>query len=217
MEHTPITPPQPAYQLLITACSSFGPPAERCAWLHGFCLLTLRPGGAPVLAQARVATGERYSDDGPLIEALTRLLDPDAILVGLDLTAMLSKLGRLPIDASDQKPALALLARLETMITANSPIDLAMSSQARELVAKYAEQQQLGIAERLARGSAGALFGVTDNGNPAALELMMAETADACALALAQMKWGQPDMAALLHERMRWREKLLSRLSRTGN
>lgn len=216
MEHTTLTPPQPTYQLLITACSSFGPPAERCAWLHGFCLLTLRPGGALILAQARVATGERYSDDRPLIEALTRLLDTSAILVGLDLTAMLSRLGRLPIDASDQKPALALLERLETMIAANPPIDLAMSRQARELVAKHAEQQQLGAAERLKSGAAGALFGVIDNGNPAALELMMAETADACALALAEMKWGHPQLAALLHERMRWREKLLSRLSRTG-
>lgn len=217
MEHSPINPPQPTFQLLITACSSFGPPAERCAWLHGFCLLTLRPGGAPILAQARVATGERYSDDRPLIEALTRLLDPSATLVGLDLTAMLSRLSRLPIDASDQKPALALLERLETMIRANPPFDLAMSSQARALVAMHAQQQQLAVAERLAGGAAGALFGVIDNGNPAALELMMAETADVCALALAEMKWGQPQIAALLHEGMRWREKLLNRLSQMGN
>lgn len=217
MKHTPITPPQPAVQLLITACSAFGPPSERCAWLHGFCLLTLRPGGLPMLARAKVATGERYRDDRPLIEELTRLLDPEAILAGLDLTSMMSRLGRLPIDASDQSPALALLERLESMIGNEPPIDLALSAEARELVARHADQQQLGIAEHLGDGGVGVLFGVMDNGNPAALTLMMAETADACALALAEMKWGQPQLAALLLERMRWREKLLRRLSRTGD
>ncbi|HEX8402667.1 MAG TPA: hypothetical protein VF628_13305 [Allosphingosinicella sp.] len=217
MKHTPITSPQPAIQLLIIACSAFGPPPERCAWLHGFCILTLRPGSSPILVQARVATGERHSDDRPLIEKLMKLLDPDATLAGLDLTSMLGKLGRLPIDATDQAPALELLDRLETMIGANPPIDLALSAEARGHVARHAQKQQLGIAERIGDGSGSALFGIMDNANPAALALMMAETADTCALALAEMKWSQPRMAALLHERLRWRKKLLSRLSRAGD
>lgn len=217
MKHTPVTPPQPGIQLLIIAASAFGAPAERCAWLHGFCLLTLRPDRSPILAGAKVATGERYCDDGPLIGELTRLLDPNAILAGPDLTSMLSKLGRLAIDAADQRPALKLLAKLETMIEANPPIDLAVSAEARGHVARHARDQQLGIAERISVGNGDALFEILDNGNPAALSLMMAETAEACALALAEMKWGQPQMAALLHERMKWREKFLSRLSRIGD
>ena len=217
MKHTPITPPQPPIQLLIIACSAFGSPPGRCAWLHGFCLLTLRPGRLPILAQARVATGEHHCDDRPLIKELTRLLDPNATLAGLDLTSMLGKLGRLPIDATDQSPALELLDRLETMIAASPPIDLALSAETRGHVARHAHQQQLGIAERIGDGSGSALFGVMENANPAALSLMMAETADACALALAEKKWGQPQMAALLHEVLRWREKLQSRLSRKGD
>ena len=217
MKHIPITPPQPAIQLLIIACSAFGPPPDRCAWLHGFCLLTLRPDNSPILAQARVATGERHCDDYPLIKELTRLLDPNATLAGLDLTSMLGKLGRLPIDATDQGPALELLNRLVTMIAASPPIDLALSAEARCDVARHTHQQHLSIAERIGEGTGSALFGVMDNANPAALALMMAETADACALALAERKWGQPQMAALLHERLRWREKLLSRLSRIGD
>lgn len=213
MKHTPITPPQPAIQLLIIAASAFGPPTERCAWLHGFCLLTLRPDGSPILAGAEVATGERYCDDGPLIEELTRLLDPKAILAGPDLTGMLSKLGRLAIDAADQRPALELLDKLEIMIAANPPIDLTMSAETRGRLARHARDQQLGIAKCIGD----AMFGVMDNANPAALSLMMAETADACALAVAEMKWGQPQMAALMDERLRWREKLLSRLSRIGD
>lgn len=216
MKYTPVTPPQPAIQLLIIACSAFGPPSERCAWLHGFCLLTLHPGGSPVLAQAKVATGERYCDDRPLIQELTRLIDPNATLAALDLTSMLGKLGRLPIDATDQGPALELLDRLETMIEAKAPIDLALSADDRGQVARHAQEQQLGITERLGDGTGSALFGVMDNANPAALAMMMAETADACALALVEKKWGQPHMAALLHERLKWRKKLLSRLSRTG-
>lgn len=217
MKHTPVTPPQPAIQLLIIAASTFGPPAERCAWLHGFCLLTLCPDGSPILAQAKVATGERYCDDGPLISELTRLLDPQAILAGLDLTSMLGKLGRLAIDAADQRPALRLLDKLETMIETNPPIDLSVSEEARGHVARHARDRRLGIAERMGDGSGGALFGVMDNGNPAALSLMMAETADACALALVEMRWGQPQLAALLAEILRWREELVSRLSRISD
>ena len=217
MKHTPVTPPQPAIQLLIIACSTFGPPPERCAWLHGFCLLTLRSGSSPILAQARVATGERYCDDYPLIKELTKLLDPNATLAGLDLTSMMGKLGRLPIDATDQGPALELLNRVETMIAASPPIDLALSTETRGYVARHAHQQHLGIAERIGDGTGSALFGAMDNANPAALALMMAETADACALAVAEKNWGEPQMAALLQERLRWREKLLSRLSRTGD
>lgn len=217
MKHTPLTPPQPAIQLLIIAASAFGPPAERCAWLHGFCLLTLRPDGSPILAGAKVATGERYCDDGPLIRELTRLLDPKAILAGPDLTGVLSKLGRLAIDAADQRPALELLDKLEIMIAANPPIDLTMCAETRGRVARHARDRQLGIAKCIGDGSGDALFGVMDNANLAALSLKMAETADACALALAEMKWGQPRIAALMDERLRWREKLLSRLSRIGD
>lgn len=217
MKHTPMMPPQPAIQLLIIAASTFGPPAERCAWLHGFCLLTLRPDGSPVLTRAKVATGERYCDDGPLISELTRLLDTSAILAGPDLTGMLSKLGRLAIDATDQRPALELLDKLETMIEVNPPIDLALFAETRGHVARHAREQQLGIAEDIGDDGGDALFKGMDNGNPAALSLMMAETADACALALAEMKGGEPQVAALRNERLKWREKLLSRLSRIGD
>ena len=85
------------------------------------------------------------------------------------------------------------------VIEAKPPIDLALAAEARGHVARHAQKQKLGIAERIGDGSGSALFGVMDNGNPAALSLMMAETADACALALAEMKWGQPQMAALQH------------------
>jgi hypothetical protein len=172
---------------------------------------------AQIVTLREVATGEHHCDDRPLIKELTRLIDPNATLAGLDLTSTLGKLGRLPIDATDQGPALELLDRLETMIAASPPIDLALFAEARGHVVRQAHQQQLGIAERIGDDSGSALFGVMDNANPAALALMMAETADACALALAEMKWGQTQMAALLHERLRWREKLLSRLSRTSD
>ena len=71
MKHTSINPPQPAVQLLIIACSAFGSPPGRCAWLHGFCLLTLRPGRLPTLACARMGElpGRNVSKQKPCNQA----------------------------------------------------------------------------------------------------------------------------------------------------
>lgn len=202
--------PRPAMQVLITAASGFDT-APNCYWLHGFCLLTCRQDEEGVSVTGKLMTGERFADDAPLIRALTRELDQDAVLVGLDLTDMVARLGRLPTDAEDQKPALALLARLRAMLVANDPVDLALTDFTRDWLAASARENGLHLAERWNSSEhdlRSPLGPGIDNLNPTRLATDLVETAGACLLAAAELRHRDNHTSVAAAWR-RWRSDLL--------
>ncbi len=111
---------RPVLQVLVPACQA----GSGYAWLNGYCVLSCRADGNDVVISGEVRIGEHIADNPGLIASLANALDPAAVLVGMDLTGMVSSLGRLPIDAPDQAPALALLTKLRSMLEMHSPIDL---------------------------------------------------------------------------------------------
>lgn len=201
---------RPAMQVLITAASGFDT-APNCYWLHGFCLLTCRRSAEGVSVTGKLMTGERFADDAPLIRALSRELDDQAVLVGLDLTDMVGRLGRLPTDAEDQKPALALLARLRAMLVANDPIDLALTDLSRSWLVASARENGLHLAEPWEGGeqSLCAPSGVgIDDLNPTRLATDLVNTAGACLLAAAELRHRDNHTSVAAAWR-RWRSDLL--------
>lgn len=170
--------PAPPIQLLVTAANGFTT-APGCSWLHGFCLLTCKRSGDAVTVTGKLMTGERFADDKPVIQALTRALDPAAVLAGIDLTGMIGRLGRLPIDAEDQRPALALLTRLKAMLVANDPIDLALTDRSRAALELVGEQN--GFDLRPNPGES------VDNANPARLAEELVDTAGAALLTVSEL------------------------------
>lgn len=202
----------PPIQILITACAAYGEPDPRCAWLHGYCLLTLRPGSGTVQVNGEVRTGERHGDDRPIIEALTAALDPDAVLAGLDLTDTLGRLGRLPTDAADQRPALALLAKLKTMLADCPPLDLTLTDTSQTAVALQVLQHELCFRERFDGDGHDAgigiqLFGNQDNRNPNQLVVELADTAGAVLLAVGDLYLDASLHALLLAAWEQWRSE----------
>lgn len=196
-------------QVLVTAATGFDT-APGCAWLHGFCLLTCSFHDGPVTVTGKLMTGERFADDGPVINALTRALGENAVLAGLDLTSMVGSLGRLPTDAEDQKPALALLRKLCAMLIANEPIDLIVSEESQLALVRVAQEHGLSLREhRVGKGDAArpTSFGGIDNGNPARLTAELVDTAGACLLAMAELHL--PGLRATIGSGWRrWRSEL---------
>jgi hypothetical protein len=113
---------RPLIQILVPDLRTIDQPGTRYAWLNGYCIITCDTDDLTVSGEVRI--GEHLAENPDLIADLAHALDGAAVLVGLDLTALLSGLGRLPFDALDQAPSLALLAKLRSMIEHNPPIDL---------------------------------------------------------------------------------------------
>lgn len=168
----------PPIQVLVTAANGFAT-APGCSWLHGFCLLTWQRSGDAVKVTGKLMTGERFADDKPVIQALTRALDEKAVLAGIDLTGMIGRIGRLPIDAEDQRPALALLTRLKTMLMANDPIDLALTDRSRAALELVGRQNGFNLRQNPGQS--------IDNANPARLAEELVDTAGSALLTVSEL------------------------------
>lgn len=116
--------PRPLIQVLVPVTRTFDQGDMRFAWLSGFCLITCRIGATDIKVTGQVRIGENLAENNDLVNGLERALDPAASLAGVNLTLILSALCRLPIEAPDQAPSLALLTKLKTMIERQTPIDL---------------------------------------------------------------------------------------------
>lgn len=200
--------PRPPIQLLVASCAAFGDPDPRCAWLHGFALLTVQPAGASVHLSGTLLTGERYADDRHLVEALEDALDETAVLAGHDLTELISRLARLPIDSADQTPALALLRKLEAMIENHCPLDLSLAAEGKLLAAVMAQAHQLEYCQGYdgeGVGAASSLSAATDNINPAFLAAQLADTAGALLLTVGEMYLEPGLRQPLLNAWQAWR------------
>ena len=124
----------PPIQLLIPLCQTVDDAGSNLTWLHGYCLVTLRHVGGGLHLSGRIALGQRYGENLDLIRDLAASLHTGAVLSGYDLTDIIGKLGQLPIEANDPKPALNLLAMLKCMLGFHAPIDLASDDHSQTAV-----------------------------------------------------------------------------------
>lgn len=199
----------PPIQVLVTAAAGFAT-APNCSWLHGFCLLTCSEKDGEVTIDGQLMTGERFADDGPVIAALTRALDENAVLAGIDLTDMVGRLGRLPVDAQDQRPALALLRRLCAMLIGREPLDLTLTERSQAALVLIARKHGLSIRENwvgTGEDARPALRGGIDNANPARLAAELVDTAGTCLLTIAELHLPELRAQAASGWR-RWRSEL---------
>lgn len=196
-------------QVLVTAASGFAT-APGCSWLHGFCLLTCTQKDGEVTIDGQLVTGERFADDRPVIEALSRALYENAILAGLDMTDMVGRLGRLPIDSQDQRPALALLRRLRAMLVGREAIDLTLTERGQATMVLTARKHGLSLREDWVgerENARPAVRGGIDNGNPARLPVELVDTAGVCLLTIAELHL--PELRAQIASGWRrWRSEL---------
>ena len=138
--HTPL-------QLLIPLCQTVDDIGTQLVWLNAYCLLTLFQAGGRFKLKGSIILGERYGENPDLIRELAAGLSAEAVLCGFDLTSMVGRLGRLPIEANDQKPALGLLAALKCMLIDHDPIDLAISDESQTAVALQLLRSSQGLDE----------------------------------------------------------------------
>lgn len=204
--------PQPPIQVLVTSCAAIDEP-HRCAWLHGFALLTLQPSGTDVMVTGKVALGERYGDDRPVIEALATALNPAALLAGNDLTEQVARLGKLPLGAKDQVPSLALLETLQGMIEHHVVLDLSVCDDGPLMLAIKSIEHGLPMRDDDDDESIDIrLVGSPDNLNPARLAAELADSASAIALAIGEIYLDIELRQPLLENWRRWRSHLRPRL-----
>ncbi len=124
----------PPIQLLVPSWQTVDDAGIELKWLHGFCVVNYRPVGAGLQLYGMVRIGERYGENLAMIRDLAEALDPEAVLAGDDLTSIISGLGRLPIEANDPQPALAVLSKLKSMLDLHDPIDLSIDDASQTAV-----------------------------------------------------------------------------------
>jgi hypothetical protein len=196
-------------QVLAVACSTLNDATSRSAWLHGYAVLTIQPTRDDVEVRGTVMICDRYVDDARLLTSLESALDPEAVLAGMDLTNVIAQLGRLPIGTSDQRPALALLDKIETMLGGDAPLDVAIDIGSRVAVALNVAEHKL-LACRGCTGSGEAnerqSFGSSGSLNPAYLAAELADTVSAAALTIGEMYLEPQQGEKLVAAWQRWRE-----------
>ena len=208
----------PPIQLLIAACAATNNPGMRLGWLHGYCLLTYTPVGPGLRVEGDVRVGEFFAENLALIQGLADALDPAAVLAGYDLTAMMSHLGRLPVEANDPAASLDLLAKLKSMLERQAPIELALTGDSQTEVAVQAVCNQLGSAEGFDELDLGGQlgFGVPisgfDHADPHRLAIDLADMAGACMLALGNLCLADELRPQLEAAMRKWRESLTPQL-----
>lgn len=216
------TAQRPAVQLLITACPQIGDVENGYSWLHGYCLLTCSQLGGAVRLDGQLRIGQPYCENYDLIAELTDALDPRAVLGGLDLHDMVSSLSRLPIGTQDQGPALALLAKLQAMLCAHRPIDLALDRDHESLLVMEVLEHKLSCSEGPACGDGFRIYdgvivrGDLDNGNPHRLVQNLVDTASAAMLALGDLYLPDELQPKLLAEWRAWRHSLAPAITRSN-
>lgn len=204
----------PPIQLLLAACPITDQPGDRYAWLHGFCCLTIQPGPYTVEVTGEVRIGHRYAENVDLISYLSEALNPDAVLAGYDLDDTISRLGRLPIDAEQSAPALALLNKLRAMIEGHPPLDLGCDEDGKIMVHNQSVAHNLEVSdafdlfdETLTVGGV-EIRSCHNHGNSARLAAELADTAGACLLAVRQCYLPEELGADLIAAWERWRRDL---------
>lgn len=200
-------------QVLVPACWTIDQPGTGYAWLNGYCVLSCRLDTHDVVLGGEVRIGEHLAENADLITSLAHALDPTAVLAGMDLTSVLSRLGRLPIDAADPAPALALLTKLKTMIEQHRPIDLAITSASRNAVLAETEARNLGSGLDGIGYKVGRFFGEgLGSGNSRLLAEMLADEASACLLAMGRLTLTDLQRVELEAAWKRWRESVAPHL-----
>lgn len=165
----------PPIQLLIPHVLSAEHDGDRHAWLHAFCLATITPRMGTVELTGEVRIGHRYAENLDLVQHLVDALDSTAVLAGYDLDSAINQMGRLPLGAREQAPALALLSKLEAMIEHQLPLDVGCSEDMRIMVHNNAIAHDLELHAEL------------DRCNLDQLAISLRDKAGACVLALADI------------------------------
>ena len=124
----------PPIQLLVPLCRTVAVTDGDMIWLQGYCLVTIRIGDGPQL-DATIGLGQPYGANPALIRGLAFALHSGAVLAGYDCHDLIGKLGRLPIEVNDPKPAIHLLSKLKCMLGFRNPIDLAIDDNSQTEVA----------------------------------------------------------------------------------
>lgn len=194
----------PPIQLLVPACAAADASGLQLGWLRGYCLLTLRYVGAGLAIDGEVGIGDRYGQNAELTQALADALEPGAALAGCDLTAIVSKLGRLPIQATNPAPALDLLAKLKAMLEQETPLDLALNEQSRDEVLNQALRHGLIVNDESVDEygeplNFGEPEGGSGSGNPYRQAIDLADTAGVYLLTVGSIyleEKQQPQLAA---------------------
>lgn len=200
----------PLFQVLIPACQTIDQPGAGYAWLNGYCVLSCRLDTDNVVLCGEVRIGEHLAENPELITGLADTLDPAAVLAGRDLTSMLSSLGRLPIDAADPAPALALLTKLRNMLEQNRPIDLIITPKSRNAVLLEAKARAPGSSRNGLSYRVGQPFGEDlDSGNPHLLAEILADHASACLFALGRLTLSHVQQVNLDVAWRTWRQSLV--------
>jgi hypothetical protein len=201
---------RPLIQVLVPACRTINQPGTGYAWLNGYCVLSCRVEADGVVVGGEVRIGEHLAENSDLIGRLAHILNPGAVLSGMDLTRVLSGLGRLPIDAVDPAPALALLTMLRNMLEKHRPIDLIITPESRNAVLLKAKARDLGS------GRSGLSYQVgqqlredVDSGNPHLLAEMLADHASACLLAISTLTLPEVQRVKLEAAWRTWRQSLV--------
>lgn len=184
--------PFPPIQLLIPECLTVDQDGSPLTWLHGYCLVTYSPVGAGLKLNGVVRIGERFAENLDMIRDLTEALDPDAVLAGYDLTASISLIGRLPIEANDPQPALDLLAKIKAMLEMHDPIDLSIDDNSQTQVTVQLLRNQFGDEDGSIAAADDELFemgllALHDSSNPSHVAADLTEAAGAYMLALGEL------------------------------
>lgn len=198
-------------QVLAVACTMLGDATSRSAWLNGYALLTIQPTRDDVEVTGDVVIGDRYVDDARLVTSLNAALKSDAVLAGLDLTSVVAQLGLLPIDVVDQRPALALLDKIETMLDEDAPLDVAIDIQSRLTLALTAIEHKLQVRHAYTEpADANELqcFGSSGSLNPSQLAVELADTASAAALTIGEIYLDPQQNEQLVSAWQRWHQDL---------
>jgi|GEM_PF-4207790 len=207
----------PPIQLLVPACTATDATGLRLGWLHGYCLLTLRHEGADLTIDGEVRIGERYGENASLTQALADALEIGAALAGCDLTAIIGQLGRLPIEAANPAPALALLSKLKAMLEQETPLDLALSEHSRDEVLLHAFRHDLIVNDEPVDEYGDPLqFGAphsgASSGNPYRQAMDLADTAGLYLLTVGSVYLEEAQQSHLLAAWQAWRENFQPQL-----
>lgn len=200
--------PFPSIQLLVPSCQTVDDAGSGLTWLHGFCLVTFRPVGPGVQLGGIVRVGARYGENPAMVRELAKALDPAAVLAGDDLTSIVGSIGRLPIEANDQQPALDVLAKLKAMLMVHDPIDLAMDDHSRTEVLVQHIRLLPGIEDDTndAINDAWLAADVADRASvaPQHLAVELIQNARACVLAIGEIYLDEELRPALLAALENW-------------
>ena len=203
----------PPLQVLIPACRSVRQPEADYVWLHGYSLLTMRVGINAIQLDGEVKIGHRFAENTELVSSLADALDPAAVIVGVDLTSMVSTLGRLPIDADDPAPALAVLSKMRSMLEGHEPIDLGITDQTMNLV--YAERLFIEFTvdpDQIDPDGNRSDHADVDSCNPRLLAEYLADEAGACLFSLGQIILTEAQHGQLATAWRNWRQHLIPSL-----